>query len=49
MRLITPILAVATRWTSAASAQPTGGTEVSKEIENPVTRRITLPLRYEAD
>jgi hypothetical protein len=24
-------------------------TELSKEIENPVTRRITLPLRYEAD
>jgi hypothetical protein len=24
-------------------------TEISKEIENPVTRRITLPLRYEAD
>ncbi|HYZ40106.1 MAG TPA: hypothetical protein VE687_05680 [Stellaceae bacterium] len=24
-------------------------TELSTEIENPVTRRITLPLRYEAD
>ena len=24
-------------------------TQLSKEIENPVTRRITLPLRYEAD
>jgi hypothetical protein len=24
-------------------------TELSKEIENPVTRRITVPLRYEAD
>jgi hypothetical protein len=24
-------------------------TELSKEIENPVTRRITLPLRYEAE
>jgi hypothetical protein len=23
--------------------------QLSKEIENPVTRRITLPLRYEAD
>src|ERR1700756_5405325 len=23
--------------------------ELSKEIENPLTRRITLPLRYEAD
>jgi hypothetical protein len=36
MRLITPILAVATLWTSPASAQPAppiGDTEVSKEIE----------------
>jgi len=24
-------------------------TDLSKEIENPVTRRITLPLRYDAD
>jgi len=24
-------------------------TELSKEIENPVTRQVTLPLRYEAD
>jgi hypothetical protein len=24
-------------------------TELSKEIENPLTRRITLLLRYEAD
>jgi len=31
------------------SATPPSDTELSKEIENPVTRRITLPLRYEAD
>ena len=24
-------------------------TEISKDVENPVTRRMTLPLRYEAD
>ena len=23
-------------------------TELSKDVENPVTRRVTLPLRYEA-
>src|ERR1700746_3528365 len=33
----------------AQSATPASDTELSKEIENPVTRRITLPLRYEAD
>ena len=35
----------------AQPAVPLSGTdtELSKEIENPVTRRITLPLRYEAD
>src|SRR5271163_3881263 len=33
----------------AQSAAPVDDTELSKEIENPVTRRITLPLRYEAD
>ena len=33
----------------AQSAAPVSDTELSKEIENPVTRRITLPLRYEAD
>jgi len=39
-------------WTGQSLAQPmapVSDTEVSKEIENPVTRRITLPLRYEAD
>jgi len=33
----------------AQSEPPVSDTELSKEIENPVTRRITLPLRYEAD
>ena len=33
----------------AQSTPPASDTELSKEIENPVTRRITLPLRYEAD
>jgi hypothetical protein len=31
------------------SATPIDATELSKEVENPATRRITLPLRYEAD
>jgi len=33
----------------AQEVAPVSDTELSKEIENPVTRRITLPLRYEAD
>ena len=33
----------------AQSATPVSDTELSKEIENPVTRRITVPLRYQAD
>jgi hypothetical protein len=39
-------------WSSqcvAQSAPPISDTELSKETENPVTRQITLPLRYEAD
>jgi hypothetical protein len=32
-----------------AAPESATGTELSKEIENPVTRRITLPLRYEAE
>jgi hypothetical protein len=47
-------LAVATFSSSQSLAQTVMATndtdtEISKEIENPVTRRITLPLRYEAD
>jgi hypothetical protein len=33
----------------AQSAMPLSDTELSKDTENPVTRQITLPLRYEAD
>ena len=49
---ITAILAIGTLSSGQALAQsaaPVSDTELSKEIENPVTRRITLPLRYEAD
>ena len=47
------VLAVASLWSGQALAQSMASvsdtdTELSKEIENPVTRRITLPLRYEA-
>ena len=31
------------------SSTPLSDTELSKESENPVTRVITLPLRYEAE
>ena len=46
------VLAVASLWGGQALAQsepPVSDTELSKQIENPVTRRITVPLRYEAD
>jgi hypothetical protein len=33
----------------AQEPAPDRNTEVSKETENPVTRQITLPLRYEAE
>ena len=33
----------------AQSATALSDTEISKDTENPVTRRITVPLRYEAD
>jgi hypothetical protein len=51
---IAPVLAIAALWSGQSLAQPAApvsepDTELSKEIENPVTRRITLPLRYEAD
>ena len=41
-----------TLWSNQAlsrSEAPESDTQISKQIENPVTRRITLPLRYEAD
>ena len=51
---IASILALAMLWSGQSLAQSEApandtDTEVSKEIENPVTRRITLPLRYDAD
>src|SRR6516165_11886334 len=51
---IAAALAITSLWGGQALAQSTApvsdtDTELSKEIENPVTRRITLPLRYEAD
>jgi hypothetical protein len=33
----------------AQSSTPISNTDLSKETENPVSRQITLPLRYEAD
>ena len=45
-------LAIAALWSSqslAQSASPLSNTELSEETENPVTRLITLPLRYQAD
>jgi hypothetical protein len=49
---ITPVLVITMLWGGQSLAQSEtseSDTEISKEIENPVTRRITLPLRYEAD
>jgi hypothetical protein len=49
---IVPVLAAAVpsnRQSVAQSAAPVSDTELSKEIENQVTRRIILPLRYETD
>ena len=49
---IAAISAAATLWGGQAlcqSAAPVSDTDLSKQIENPVTRQITLPLRYEAD
>jgi len=39
-------------WSGQAFAQstvPVSNDEISKETENPVTRQITLPLRYHPD
>jgi hypothetical protein len=48
------VLVVASLSSSQSTAQEVApvsdtNTEISKQVENPVTRRITLPLRYEAD
>ena len=49
---IIAVLPIAALWSGQSLAQ-TGArlsdTDLSKETENPVTRQITLPLRYEAD
>jgi hypothetical protein len=48
----TAVLALAVLWSGqslAQSAPPASDNELSKDIENPVTHQITLPLRYEAD
>ena len=45
-------VAVGTLWSACSPAQEPASdrnTEVSKETENPVTRQITIPLRYEAE
>ena len=45
-------LTIATLWSSQSLAQsgaPLSDIDWSKEAENPLTRHITLPLRYEAD
>jgi hypothetical protein len=51
---IAPALVVASLWSSQALAKSVTeendtDTEISRQVENPVTRRITVPLRYEAD
>ena len=46
------VLAIAAHWHSQSLAQsgaPISNSELSKESENPVTRQITLPLRYEGE
>jgi hypothetical protein len=45
------MLAIGTFWAGRSLAQSAvpSDPEISKDIENPVTRRTTLPLRYEAD
>ena len=41
---------LAVGWADVALAQSLlSNDEISKEVENPVTRHITLPLRYQAD
>ena len=49
---IAPVLVtamLASGQSMAQSAAPVSDTELSKQIQNPVSRRITVPLRYEAD
>ena len=48
--LVLPIVALCCRQSFAQSGSPVNDTDyLSKETENPVTRKITVPLRYEAE
>jgi hypothetical protein len=51
--IVAVVLAIAAIWCRQSFAQsgaPVNDTDyLSKETENPVTRKITVPLRYEAD
>jgi hypothetical protein len=52
MRARVGILAMAALWGGPALAQsapPESETGLSKDVENPVTQQIVVPLRYEAD
>jgi hypothetical protein len=46
--VVLAIAALGSSQSLAQSAAPISATDLSKDAENPVTRRITLPLRYEA-
>lgn len=46
------IIIMAALWSGQSLAQtpaPISNTDLSKDVENPVSRQITLPLRYEGD
>ena len=46
---VLPIAALSTSQSLAQAGAPLSADDLSKESENPVTRLITLPLRYEAE
>jgi hypothetical protein len=48
-KLLATIPLVAVLWSSHSLPQSPSDDDLSKETENPVTRHITFPLRYEAD
>ncbi|MGB8603711.1 hypothetical protein [Bradyrhizobium sp.] len=51
-KCFTSALTAAAFWSGQAVAQtpmPITNDDFSKETENPVTRQITLPMRYQAD
>ena len=52
MRILPAAGLLAVLWSGQSLAQADLSdteTEISEEVENPVTHRITVPLRYEAD